>query len=112
MNQDNRSTCPVHPIIDASNPPESSSVRLPEREYALRVSISESLYQKLVIAHQTVRLPDGSRVELRTILELALDSLLVQSARLSSSDPGHAIDCDDDPATVRAPMTLRWTPSP
>ncbi|MGC4067930.1 MAG: hypothetical protein QM784_25425 [Polyangiaceae bacterium] len=112
MNHDDTSTCPVHAIIDASNPRENRSVRLPERQYALRISISESLYQKLVRAHQKVRLPDGSRVELRAILELALDSLLVEGARRSSSDPERAIDRQDDPATVRAPMTMRWTPNP
>jgi hypothetical protein len=102
----------MHPIIDASNPPESGTIQSNERLFALNVSISESFYRKLVQAHQQIRLPDGSRIDLRSILELGLESLLNQpSGRESSISQASDMLEDDEPTTVRAPLTMRWHPA-
>jgi hypothetical protein len=112
MNNPEMSRCPAHPIIDASIPPESTTAQGSGRLFALNVSIGESLYQKLILAHQRVRLSDGSRLDLRTLLEQAVDALLKQrSVRATPRQtPSAAVDREEEePPTVRAPTTMRWS---
>ena len=80
-----------------------------ERQYALRICVSKAVYDKLLQAHDSVRREDGSRAELRELLERALDALLDPSSR-PSFEPDFA-EGDEEAPTVRAPVTRRWHPS-
>ncbi|MBN2196035.1 MAG: hypothetical protein JW751_24680 [Polyangiaceae bacterium] len=86
-----------------------------ERQFALRITVNQSFYAKLMRAHESVRHEDGSRAELRELLELAIDHLLAnRSVHPSVAPPAGgraAADADEEPLTVRAPSTMRWHPS-
>ena len=84
-----------------------------ERQYALRICVNKAIYEKLLQAHDSVRREDGSRAELRELLEKALDALLGQARTPTvppASEPDFAED-DEEAPTVRNPVTQRWHPA-
>src|SRR5512136_1407147 len=75
-----------------------------DRLFAVHITVSQSFYAKLVLAHESVRRQDGSRAGLQEVLELGLDTLL-RERRVSPFADKAAAEEEEEPTTVRAPVT-------